>query len=379
MRILFLRSNPVDPDPRVEKAAAVLVELNHEVQILAWDRRGGAKRHERRRGASIQRLAIPGNFGQGVRNLLPLVKWNLAIARHLLRGANSYDVVHACDFDCVWPAAIARFIKKKPFVYDIFDFYADGFYGSRKRNLLSRLIRRLDFFAMRLADTVIVADDSRREQIRGATPQRLEVIYNSPEQLSTSLVIDPGPRLRVLFAGVLYNNRGIKEMADVVAATSAAEMAIAGFGGDEDDIRAYVNGMTNVDFIGKIDYAEVMRRSASADLLFATYDPIVPNHRYSSANKLFEAMMLGKPIIVAHNTGMDNIVANYKLGFVVPYGSREALDECIRTVSSWTADDRKRFAQHTRSVYEAHFAWSRMSERLRDIYTNIERRVLRRG
>jgi len=38
MRIIFLRSNPVDPDPRVEKEVNSLVKAGYKAEILAWDR-----------------------------------------------------------------------------------------------------------------------------------------------------------------------------------------------------------------------------------------------------------------------------------------------------------------------------------------------------
>ena len=37
-RIVLLRSNPVEPDPPVEKVAATLRAEGYEVTILAWDR-----------------------------------------------------------------------------------------------------------------------------------------------------------------------------------------------------------------------------------------------------------------------------------------------------------------------------------------------------
>ena len=39
-RIVLLRSNPVDPDSRVEKDVNSLTGAGYEVEILAWDRDG---------------------------------------------------------------------------------------------------------------------------------------------------------------------------------------------------------------------------------------------------------------------------------------------------------------------------------------------------
>ena len=38
MKILFIRSNPVNPDSRVEKEIATLAKAGHDVMLFAWDR-----------------------------------------------------------------------------------------------------------------------------------------------------------------------------------------------------------------------------------------------------------------------------------------------------------------------------------------------------
>ena len=53
-----------------------------------------------------------------------------------------------------------------------------------------------------------------------------------------------------------------------------------------------------------IDYESALELYAKCDLMFALYDPAIPNHRYSAPNKVYEAMLLGKPIIVAEGTGV---------------------------------------------------------------------------
>ena len=40
MRIVFCRSNPIAPDPRVEKEARALRQAGHEVVVVGWDRTG---------------------------------------------------------------------------------------------------------------------------------------------------------------------------------------------------------------------------------------------------------------------------------------------------------------------------------------------------
>jgi hypothetical protein len=73
---------------------------------------------------------------------------------------------------------------------DIFDFYADHLRATPAP--LKRLIRAVDLKAIGWADALILADDARLQQVRGSRPKRVEIVYNTPQDVSRSpLSIQP--------------------------------------------------------------------------------------------------------------------------------------------------------------------------------------------
>jgi glycosyltransferase involved in cell wall biosynthesis len=98
-----------------------------------------------------------------------------------------------------------------------------------------------------------------------------------------------------------------------------------------------------------------------------TYDPALPNHRLTSPNKLGEALMLGKPLIVAAGTGVDQIVKEHRLGTVVSYGDADQLEQALAEIASWSADDRSEFAARGRRLYREKYSWAAM----RDVFTEV--------
>jgi glycosyltransferase involved in cell wall biosynthesis len=121
---------------------------------------------------------------------------------------------------------------------------------------------------------------------------------------------------------------------------------------------------------GRINYACALELSRQADVLFATYDPEIPNHHYSSPNKVFEGMMLGKPIIVAEHTNMDRMILDANCGIIVKYGDKAALENAL----SLLANDRvfrETLGAHSRRAYEEVYSWQKMQVRLKDFYTQI--------
>lgn len=371
VRVVLLRSLPVNPDPRVEKEWLALAEAGASVQVVCWDRSGTHPSYENRTNGPLYRLTIKAESGRGLSNFPALLRWQAELLVWLIRERRSYDAIHACDLDTLLPALLMKALWRKRVIYDIFDFYADMLDGPR---WLIKAIRALDLWAIGKADMVILADEARRKQIAGSHPRQVVVVHNSPQDIlyepESRQDISCSTGFRIAYIGLLKRERGLIEAIDVVAKHAEWSLDLAGFGGHEEEIRSYAASMPNVRFHGRVDYAQALSLSKGADVLFATYDPQIPNHRYSSANKLFEAMMLGKPIIVARGTGMDTIVEENGIGFVVTYGDRSDLEKHLVLLSR---DCRLRasLGQRARMVYDTKYSWEREKQRLVEAYSGL--------
>lgn len=372
-RILILRSNPVAPDPRVEKEAASLAQAGYHVRALGWDRTAQLPTPELRDGVEITRLGIQSEYGQGLGNLPQLLRWQWGLWRHLVQHHDEFDLIHACDFDTVLPALAAKLLWSKAVIYDVFDFYAEHL--RRTPGWIKGLIRSADLWALSRADGVILADEARREQIRGARPRRMTVVYNSPRDeaggLQPEAGIHPeGSRLHLAYIGLFQVERGLLEMLEVMRKHPEWSLVMAGFGGDAERISALAGELPNVTCLGRVPYERALSLSAGADALFATYDPSIPNHRYSSPNKVFEAMMLGKPIIVARGTNMDRIIEESGCGLVVPYGDIAELEHALACL----AEDgplRQKLGMMARRAYEGRYGWARSEASLLELYRQV--------
>lgn len=367
-RILMLRSNPVHSDPRVDKIARALGQDGHRVSVLAWDFTGEHLPHEVRPDYSISRIDLPVKFGRGLGNLILELRWQWRLLRWLIANQAGYDLLHACDFDTILPALFCGRLFKKRVIYDIFDFYADML--RQTPEILKRAIKRIDLWAIDRADGVILADDRRREQIKDSAPKHCVVIYNSPEDEYRSLEISegsPAGELKLAYIGLLQRERGLLDTIRVIARHPDWTFDLGGSGAEQDIILTLARNLENFRWHGRVPYEQALRINAGADVMIAIFDPAIPNHRYSSSNKLFEALMLGKPIVVARGTNMDRVVIEHQCGLVIEYGEADELDAAL----SRLADDpqlRQRCGANGRKAYQAAYDWSIMQERLQQFY-----------
>jgi glycosyltransferase involved in cell wall biosynthesis len=371
-RVVFLRSNPIDPDPRLAKSATSLVKAGYEVTALGWDRFGNSLVNEELGGVHIVRLAIRAAYGTGMQNLPALIRWQWGAARWLFRHRRQFEVLHACDFDTVIPALLMKLFFSKKVVYDIYDFYADHLRSTPA--WIKDLIRYVDKRCIGWVDGVILVDDVRREQIAGTTPKHITVIYNVPQdQVMGPGASGEGPRkpgYSLAYVGLLQVERGLLEILEVLERHPDWSLDLAGFGGDETTIQAKAGNLGNVHWHGRISYQRALELSGAADVLFATYDPAIENHRFASPNKVFEAMMLGKPVVVARNTNVDRLIERYQCGLVVDYGDVAGLERALTSLYE-DHELRSRLGQNARQAYESTYHWAEMETRLFNLYASL--------
>lgn len=365
-KIVLIRSNSVSPDPRIDKEASTLTRYGYRVAVLAWDRENRHHAEEIRNNYKIIRFKLKAPYGK-VKLIFYLFIWNCNIFKWLL--TNRWDVVHACDFDTLIPALLAAKIKRKKIVYDIFDFY--GFcLPISIPTFIRYFVVHIERFFLRFPDVVIVVDKSRFAQI-GNNGRELEIIMNTPKDVfKNEYPIKKTNDFIIFYAGILSKLRGFNQILPAIKGMDNISLVVAGFGEDEHELKKLFEKENKVKFIGRISYEEVINWTYRADILFALYDPKIPNHKYSSPNKLFEAMMCAKPIIVNEGTSMAKIVKEENCGLIVPYDNVNEIKNAILKLHK-NPKLCKELGENGRRAYKLKYNWNIMGERLLKIYKKL--------
>lgn len=126
----------------------------------------------------------------------------------------------------------------------------------------------------------------------------------------------------------------------------------------------------NFAFLGTLPYSRVLQTAARSRVLSAIYEPTIRNHRLCAPNKFYEALALGKPVIVCRGTGIDKIVEQNNIGAVIDYDASQFYD-AVRTL----AEDeqlRKEMGVRARTLYEEKYKWSIMKGILLRAYEDLQ-------
>ncbi len=362
-RIVILRSRSTGGiEPRVERVARALRKKGHEVRVFLWDREEAYPRAETRDGIQVQRIPLPAPYNRPIL-VIPILWWTLA-AFWATRGA---DIVHACDLDTLPAALAAKALRRSRIVYDIFDFYGHMITW-RLRDSTRAGLTHLEAMLASLSDLVLLPDAARRDGLGEDFPRHVEVIMNTPSD--TVLQAPKAEGFILFYGGNLAPDRGLLETIEALHDLEGIEFRIAGAGQLTEAIRNLEAVTDNLKFLGQLDHSRVLEETSRATALIAWYDPTVPANRVASPNKLFEGMMLSRPILVSAGTRMADIVEKEGCGLVVPYDDSNALREAVGHIKDNPAQARV-LGRRGREAFEREYNWGVNEIRLHRVYERV--------
>lgn len=381
MKICFIRSDKGYPDSRVEKEMYALSK-EHEVILLGWNREmaGDEVIHEKHRihdrEFDFYLIPEPANYGGGMRRMLgPMRRFWKRAYKWLSENQNVYDAIHVVNFDTAKPAFKAAKKYKKKVVYDIFDYYADSYNAP---GIVKNCIRNIENGYISKADMTIICSEERTKQIEGSAPKKLIVVENSPEDIEVSgdLALDPGSdpaKPKVVYAGMLVFDRFLKETAEVMMSRNDIEWHVAGYG----VLRPYIEGLAadrgNIFCYGPLPYDDILALEKKCDIMTALQNPSVPNNRYSAPNKFYEALMLGKPLVMVRNGSIYKEIDRNGIGETIDVSDGKikeeitsAFDRLLERRGEWTS-----MGERARRLYEDKYPWSKSAETLLEGYRSL--------
>ena len=140
-------------------------------------------------------------------------------------------------------------------------------------------------------------------------------------RLEATFGIPPEDRVIIFHGGLAARRRNIEPLLEAQAAVApdGLHLLFLGSGPAEEAIR---RGGPRVHFHPMVDQQTMAEFVAGSDFVLFPYVGMVPNYRFSSGNKLFDAIALRCPMIVT--TELDDTcmtIENYGIGWTAPMGN----------------------------------------------------------
>jgi glycosyltransferase involved in cell wall biosynthesis len=219
-----------------------------------------------------------------------------------------------------------------------------------------------------------------RSQLRVKRPL---VVYNCPERW---LVPDPRPDLirerlglppttRIaLYHGGLMSDRGIRESMEAVLSVPDTALVLLGYGPWRDRLAGEVEEppyQGRVFLIDAVPSSELLEWVASADVAVIPIQDTSPNHRYGTANKLWEAIAAGVPVVASDLPGMRDIVRETGCGVLVDGSSPASIAEGMRSILLAPAEERAAMVGRCLRAHRETYNWESQEDRLLVLYRRL--------
>ena len=335
--IVLIRCNDVVSDTRAAKYIKYLDETNQRFYIIGWDRTATVA--DPKNGTYFKRQAGV-NVG-GFKAAINRVFWMNFVIR-ALRKLNCDDIViHACDVDSAFPAAIYKslFNKKAKIIFDVFDWFSASM--NDQGSVITAAFKYMENYTVKRSDYIIICEKERMDQIQVPfVSEKLYVLPNIPFFDDRSFVVKDeafsfdNDKITFAYVGGFTPTRCLDEII-TLAEDGLINLLIAGYGNRDIENRLSMRKCANIKYFGPVKYAFGLNIMYNADIIYAMYSKVIPNHIYAAPNKFYEALFLGKALFTTDGTIVEKKVKEFDTGFT----SRENLTEIESVIRSIKTDE----------------------------------------
>jgi glycosyltransferase involved in cell wall biosynthesis len=258
------------------------------------------------------------------------------------------------DIDLVWGTsppifqgltawAISR-IKRVPLLFEVRDLWPAFAVavGVLRNPVLIRLSEWLESFLYRHANLVIVNSPGYIQHVKHRGAQKVELVPNGTDTIMFNPRVSGSNFRKVhqlnskfiaLYAGAhgLSNDLGVVlDAARELLPDKRIVIILLGDGKDKPDLQqqAIRQGLDNVLFLPPIPKIEMPSAIAAADVCIAILKPL-EMYKTTYPNKVFDYMSSGKPVILAIDGVIREVVEQAEAGIAVTPGDSHALSQAI--------------------------------------------------
>ena len=281
-------------------------------------------------------------------------------------------------------------LKRVPFLFEVRDLWPlfAIAVGVLRNSILIKLSLWLERFLYRRADRVIVNSPGYVTHVTERGARRVELVPNGadPQMFDPA---DGGLAFRsanhledkfiLLYAGAhgLSNDLGVVlEAAKILQDGQVAREVIIVFLGDGKEKttlqkQASSMGLTNVLFLPPVPKTGMAGILAGADACLAILKPL-EEYKTTYPNKVFDYMAAGRPVVLAIDGVIREVVEAAGCGIIAQPGNPAALVESIKTLAADPGRSRK-MGLEGRKYLEEHFSRDKIAEKLLDLLTETAR------
>jgi len=383
--ICVLLDAPVTLDGRVQRTVRTLSQIGPVLLVTS----GGSPQDQALFDDGVEVLATADPVVPALRKWLLLHRQHDQLAEAALSSGRSFDIVWANDYPTLAPARHVARTNRAELIYDSHELWVEtvnqlfpsdapfpkALVFSSIVGLCRAIGNREEPRLARAVDLLITTNESYAGVLRKRFGRDdVHVVLNCPE----SVRLEPSERIRdafglagtdriVLYQGMMNPGRGLSQLVSSVhELPEDVRLVLLGHGMLAEPLRRSVEAeglQERVLIAGPIPQAELHEWTASADLGVLVLDPVNLSKRLALANKIFEYMAAGIPILATDLPENRRIIDQCECGWLIPDWDPAALAGHIARILA-DPEEMTRRGANGRRWFEERFNWDEESKQL---------------
>ena len=338
--IIFVSSDPIF-DQRAQKVKDSLSQMGYSVQIC------GVERHEEAFETEDLRWKMAIKSGP-----LFYLFLGLKILLHLRK--NPPTLVWACDPDTLWAAGLMKRWKSFFLVYDSHEWFTEV-PELEGKGLKKWIWNLLENRGARNSDVCLTVSNPIAEQLSQKTGREFQVLMNMPNL--TSFEIQTEKECIIIYQGAINKGRRVRELIAAIEYAPEWEVWIAGKGDEEESIKSWsktLHFQHRIKWLGMLSKSELAKATKQAKVGYNGLDwQQSKSYEFSLANKFFDYVSLGIPVITAPTPTYRDMMQSYNVGWLEgesivsildqiekePMEYKNRVDACYFARNIWTWEE----------------------------------------
>lgn len=394
MKIIYLHQYFNTPQmkgsTRSYEMARRMVMAGHEVHIITSSRnergRNASWRVEEIDGIYVHWLSVPYDNSMAYRQRIQaFFKFALKAGDRAIQVGGDVIFASSTPLTIALPAVKAKKKLKIPMVFEVRDLWPEIpiALGALKSPITKYLARKLEAYAYNHAAKIIALSPGMRDGVlqTGYSSSDVTVIPNSSDLNEFCVPYESQKQFRyqyewledrkfVLYAGTLGKVNGVSYFVELakhaLSINPDLRFVIIGDGVEQDLVRQKAEDAqvlhNNLFMLPQVSKSQITAAFAAADAAssWVINNPVLWEN---SANKFFDSLAAGTPIVINHEGWQAHMIREENIGLVLPV---EVTRESTERLNQFLCDeDRvKEYGQNARKLAEVYFSRDLLAQQL---------------
>lgn len=223
----------------------------------------------------------------------------------------------------------------------------------------------------------IVEVEEFRSNLRPTFKNKTIIVRNTHAIFDSSLDLNQDERYKAIISnkfiycsGTLNKDiNGIELLIKAIRSFDGIKIVVAGFISDFKLITLLKNNSQNVVFLGSISTADSMYLLSKSLCYFAYYSPSIKNFKLAAPNKVYEAFMFGKPLLINYECLISSFCKENGFGFIAKFDSINDLIMNIQKILS--IDNWEDISDKIKNNFNANYKWEKESLKWEEAFNRL--------